>query len=138
MVEITQYKCLDGKIFSNREDARKYEDLIYRVTNLIEEKLGDEPRSGEGKAHNPQLIREALAIFMQICSETIPNHKDKFSKITLDNLNCYCLYHVLSDYSSDYPILWITYYRFRCIDKETFIEYETPSSFSPEEQSQNE
>ena len=121
MKEITKYECVDGTRFDKKADAERYEEIYGQVDLILYKSLGinrlDKVVAGK---LNPQDVRAGLAEFMKVCAEAIPGFADLFEKIDMSNLRGYCLNKILSDYSSDWPVLWHAYYRFLCINPNTF------------------
>jgi hypothetical protein len=121
MKKITIYECVDKTRFDKKADAERYEEIYGRVEHILDKRLGIkiQDRVFVGKL-NPQDVRAALAEFMIVCADAIPSFKFRFEKIDMDKLWAHGLYKTLSDYASDWPVLWNAYYRFLCINPNTF------------------
>lgn len=121
MKVINIYECVDGTRFDKKADAERYEEIYGQVDLILYKRLGVNilGKVAAGKL-DPQDVRAGLAEFMKVCAEAIPSFANLFEKIDMSNLREYNLYKTLSDYSSDWPVLWHAYYRFRCINPNTF------------------
>ncbi len=121
MKEITIYECIDGARFDKKADAERYEEIYGRVELILDKMLGIkiQDRVAVGKL-DPQEVSAALAEFMKVCAEAIPSFKFCFEKIDMSKLWVHSLYKTLADYASDWPVLWNAYYRFLCINPNTF------------------
>ena len=118
-----------GKRFDEYDDALKYEYLYEEVEKIMSDLP---PRSkavenGTGVVkHDVSTLNKCLKAFCNICAEHITPFKQWFIDVVNDDLHISHIGRILSDYRSDFPILYKTYYRFDCIDFETGIEFQQP------------
>lgn len=121
MKEITIYECLDGTRFDKKANAERYEEIYGKVEHILEKRLGIKLQEMVAAGElDPQDVRAGLAEFMKVCAYAIPIFKRRFERIDMNKLREYRLYKTLSDYASDWPVLWNAYYRFLCINPNTF------------------
>ncbi len=118
-----------GKRFDEYNDALKYEYLYEEVEKI----MSDLPPRSEAVEngtdvvkHDVSTLNKCLKAFCNICAEHITPFKQWFIDVVNGDLHISHIGRILSDYRSDFPILYKTYYRFDCIDFETGIEFQQP------------
>ena len=117
MKTITIYEAIDGTRFDDEKSCRNYEILYHAVESLMNQYLSEKPMHGSTVYHVLEDVQKALEGFILYCRLIIKGYdwvwEDVLKSGNLDGQ----IYRLLSDCSSDYPILWKTFQRLRSIDK---------------------
>lgn len=128
---------VQGKRFNTHQEARRYA-IICNSINLIMDKL--QPRTKEveeGLAyleHDPLLVRIVLRKFLLYCRRFMPSFASWFVQVADGKRHISHIQRVLSDYESDYPILYKSLFRFMCINIKSGHEFQQPYfALHPEE-----
>ena len=128
MREVIVYET-NGKRFDKKEEAIAYENLCKKVKGIISQLL---PRTKEIEdaldynKHNLNILKGCFNAFCDVCITTIPSYLDWFQDVKEGKRHMSHMGRILSDHSSDYPILWSAYCRFLCIDFENGFEFQQP------------
>lgn len=124
--KIEKYEC-NGKCFDKYEDALEYDSLCERI-NSIMSILPGLKYEGDVVCHDIDSIKCAYCRFCKICLEKFPSAAE-----TIEREILYChpnsdthFHYIVNSLSDDYPILFDTYFRFRCICFSTGYEFTHP------------
>lgn len=118
-----------GKRFDKYNDAVKYENLYEEVEKIMSylPPRSEAVENGTGVVkHDVSTLNKCLKAFCNICAEHITPFKEWFIDVINGARHMSHVGRIISDYSSEFPILQRTCYRFACIDFETGIEFQQP------------
>ena len=125
MKEIIVYEAMDGKRFDSKDACMSYDVVINRVREVLD-MLKPAPDTKTGfyaVKQDKENVLKALSMFAAICGDVIPTRKDVFYSVADGGTNQSHMDRILSDYSVDYPILYENFYRFKCINYDSWVEY---------------
>ena len=120
---------VNGKRFDDPIDAKKYEILCKEVEEIMGCLLPRTKDIEDGYNYNRQdidIVKMCFKSFCLFCSKVIPAYKKWFFQAARGKRHLSHIGRVLSDYSKDYPILQITFFRFQCISFENGYEFQQP------------
>lgn len=127
MEEITIYKAVDGTRFDSKCDCEYYESVIDNVNNIMSRlRQNNEVSSRIAIRQDIEVVREVKYDFFLICAEAIPTFSQWFKEVADSTRHISHAERVLSDYSHVFPILYDSYFRFKCINDCSGVEYEQP------------
>lgn len=127
MEEITIYQAVDGTRFDRKADCEYYESVYKNVSNImVRIRSNKEVSSRIAIRHAIDVVREVKQDFFLICSEAIPSFNQLFKEVAYGTRHISHAGRILSDYSKDFPILYDSYFRLKCINGCSGIEYEQP------------
>lgn len=119
----------NGKRFDSYNDAVQYEKLCKKINSIMKQML---PRTKEIEngtdfnKHNKDTLNGCFKAFCKECAKQIPSYAKWFEEVRNGDRLISHMDRILSDYSSSYPILYDTYYRFQCIDFIHGYEFNQP------------
>lgn len=127
METITIYVAKDGTRFDEKTNCEYYESIIDNVDRIMS-RLRDNTDVSSVLAIKQDVseVKSALEDFMRICGEVIPSYRHLFLQVGCGERHISHAGRILSDYSSSYPMLYDTFFRFECINEKSGIEYEQP------------
>lgn len=134
MKEVTIYEAEDGKRFDRKDECFDYENLCLKIRTDVLDRL----RANHSDEFAIQQVKDSVLLarncFCHICADVIPCYESTFRA----NAQCWnpngLIMRVLSDFQNDYPILWKSLFRLRCISEMTWVEYPQPYYVSHEEE----
>lgn len=127
MEEITFYKAVDGTMFDIKGDCEYYESVIDNVNNIMSRlRPNDKISSNVAIRQDSDVVIEVKQDFFLLCAEVIPSYKQLFSEVANRIRHISHAGRVLGDYSHKFPILYDSYFRLKCINDCSGVEYEHP------------
>lgn len=133
MVEkVNMFKAGDGRLFDKIVDAALYDQQYNRCCEILECYLNPMERPNDSLyrvRQSEKHVRKGFAEFIKLCKQIFSKHESSFldeSDEQLEKCKKNIVYRILSDYSSDYPFIWKAFYRFTCINTESWFEYTQP------------
>ena len=122
--KVEVWEAQDGKRFDEHIDATYYDSIIDWCSEVMSKLRPHE--EGGAVQQDVEEVKKAYAEFMDLCAEVLPKNKDWFQGVKKGRRHPSHVQYLLSDYSTDYPILWKTLFRFDCINMTSGIEYYQP------------
>lgn len=122
--KVEVWEAQDGKRFDEHIDAAYYDSIIDWCSEVMSELRPHE--EGGAVQQDVEEVKKAYAEFMDLCAEVLPKNKDWFQGVKEGRRHPSHVQYLLADYSTDYPILWKTLFRFDCINMTSGIEYYQP------------
>jgi hypothetical protein len=138
MIKTIQVYDVDGKRFDNYDDAVVYDKICCEVNHIMSQLT---PRNTkvddciEFITHDPNAIKTAWTAFMEICKDLFPEKTHLFDICIKRGypMNDTVTW-LIGDISQTYPIIYNTYYRFRCTNFVSGKEYCQPYYAKHEEE----
>lgn len=126
MVEKIIYVALDGTRFDIKNKCLEYENIINDISKIVSNlRDNDEVNSNTAVQQDIEIVKKSWKQFLSVCANAIPEWKDWFYQCAEGVRHESHIGRLLDDYSSEFPILYGTYFRFQCIDT-SGVEYEQP------------
>lgn len=120
--EVTIFETTDGCRFNNEKEAKEYETLYEKCEKIMGQLR---PHEDNGAVQQDiELVKKAFNEFMDLCVEAIPHYKKTFIGVKEGNIHPSWAQRVISDYDID--CLLNAFYRFKCTNMVSGIEYEQP------------
>ena len=120
---------VNGKRFDDPIEAKKYEKLceeIEEIMGWLRARTKDIEDGCNYNRHHIDVVKMSFKSFCLLCSKVIPLYKDWFIQTANGDRHISHIARILGDYSSDYPILNKTLFRFECISFENGYEFQQP------------
>lgn len=125
MKKVTVYEAYDGVRFDTEKQCREH-DVICNKVKEIECKLRSNAKVQANYSYAVQqdadTVKKCFAELMELCTDLFGY--DKFERVASGECDISHAQYILSDYSDDYPLLWMFFHRFLHIDMKTSIEYQ--------------
>ena len=120
---------VNGKRFDDPQEALAYEKLCEKIESIMSRLAGRKKEIESGLAYNKhdvEILKQCFKDFCEVCANTIPSFEKWFIQVGNGERHISHIGRILSDYSSDYPILQKTLFRFECISFENGYEFQQP------------